>query len=126
MHVHFDEEKFERDLRNVFDKMKADPEIHEQGSVVLDRNREVSVQMGMMVCRELNRGTELGDIMSAGIAAFVEFFSNIKEYVEDDNQTAMAFWVAQDTVNGIMDIVRGEGFQVGEPATMQEIQGGRA
>lgn len=126
MHVHFDEEKFERDLRRVFDQMKADPDVHTAGSVVLDRNREISVQLGLMVCRELNRGTEIRDIAEAGVTSFIEFFSNIKGYVDDKSQPALAVFVVQEIVDSIDDIARGEGFQTGEPARMQEIQGGRA
>ncbi|TCA48557.1 hypothetical protein E0J16_25860 [Rhizobium pisi] len=126
MHVHFDEEKFERDLRHVFDQMKADPDVHTAGSVVLDRNREVSVQMGMLVCRELNRGTDIGDIVEAGVTSFLEFFSNIKDYVEDEFQPTLAMLVVQHLVGGVQDIARGTGFENGEPATMQEVKGGRA
>lgn len=126
MHVHFDEQKFERDLRAAFDQMTADPALHDVGSVVLDRNRDLSVQYGMMVCRELNRGTELSDIMSAGVSAFTEFFVNMLQYCDEDDHILLAKTVIADVASQMSGGVAGVGFEEGVPATMQEVQGGHA
>lgn len=126
MHVHFDEVKFERDLRVAFEQTKADPELHDAGSVTLDRNRDLSIQFGMMVCRELNRGTELGDIMSAGVAAFAEFFINMLQYCDEDDHMILAKTVIADIASQMSSGIAGIGFEEGVPATMQEVPGGHA
>lgn len=128
MHVHFDEAKFEQDLRRVFAEMSADPEIHTAGSVIIDRNREISVQMGMMMCRELNRGTDLHDIADASITVFLEFFGNLLSYVQEETHQEVAMGVLQELAVGLAQIVNQDptAFQHGNPATMQEIKGGRA
>lgn len=127
-HVHFDEEKFERDLRATFAQTQADPALHTDGSVVLNRNQEVSIQLGMLVCREFNRGTSVDDIMAAGAHAFIEFFSNVIAYVDETDRDEWGDDVASDLVLSMIDVLENrEGtLQIGVPAIMQEIKGGRA
>ena len=127
MHVHFDEAKFESDLRHVFAQMSADPEIHDAGAVILDRNREVSVQMGMMLCKEMNRGEDIADIASAAAGAFIEFFANVRTYIEPSQQEDFDKYVMADIMEGVMAVIADVGaFEQGAPATMQKIRGGRA
>lgn len=127
MNGQMDEEQFERDLRKVFAEMKADPERHTAGSMVLQRNRELSVQFGMLCCREINLGTDYEDIAAGGSMAFCEFFANILGNVEEHRRTALAEVVANEIVNSIADLLcGGPSFQFGEPATPQEVPSGRA
>lgn len=127
MSVHLDEEQFERDLRRVFAEMSADPQQHTKSSMILDRNRELSVQFGMMCCREINLGTDVEDIAAGGTMAFCEFFANILGNIEEHRRTALAEAIASEVVNAFADLLEGgSSFQFGEPATPQETPSGRA
>ena len=127
MYQHFDEAKFERDLRSSFSQPQADPERHEAGTVILDRNREVSVQIGMMVCREMNRGESLEDIAAAAATAFVEFFANARTYIDQPERQVFDTNILSDIMDSLILVIRDDGsFEQGTGATMEEIAGGHA
>lgn len=127
MHTHFDEQQFEQDLRKVFAAMHADPNVHDAGSCIINRNQEVSVQMGMMFCREINRGTNIEELAEAGVVAFLQFFNNIINHLDESDRTTALNETANLVLTGMVDIVAGTpSFELGEPAVMREMPGGHA
>lgn len=127
MHQHFDEAKFERDLRSAFSQLQADPERHEPGTVILDRNREVSIQLGVMLCREMNRGETLEDIAAAAATSFVEFFANVRTYIDQPERQEFDTNVLSDIMDSlVLAITDDSAFENGPTATMHEVAGGHA
>lgn len=125
-HIHVDEQKFEADLRSVFAASKADPARHTPGAMVLDRNRELSIQFAMLICREVNRGSEIDHILEAGIDAFIEFASNMADNAEDEYRGAVVEIIATSLFTKLGRVVSGRGYDFGKPATFTEVKGGRA